>query len=63
MQQNSELLRPFELAERLKVSTATITKWRRAGRIPAIQVNATVFRYDYTEVLQALRRKPAGVPV
>jgi excisionase family DNA binding protein len=56
MQTTQELLKPFELAERLKVSRATITKWRRSGRIPTIKINATVYRFDYAEVVAALRR-------
>lgn len=51
------LLKPSELAENLKVSTATVTKWRRAGLIPSIKINATVYRFDYLEVVAALRAR------
>ncbi|MBE7465578.1 MAG: helix-turn-helix domain-containing protein [Planctomycetes bacterium] len=53
----AELLKPDELADRLKVSTGTITKWRKAGIVPAIRINATTYRYDYTSVLDALKRR------
>jgi excisionase family DNA binding protein len=51
----TELLTPGELADRLKVTRATITKWRKLGRIPFLRVNATVYRFDYEAVLEALR--------
>jgi excisionase family DNA binding protein len=50
-----ELLTPGELADRLKVTPATITNWRRRGTIPAIRINATTYRFDFSDVLSALR--------
>lgn len=56
----AELLTPGELAQRLKVTRATVTRWRRAGRIPAIRINQAVYRFDYENVLNTLRGLPAA---
>ena len=52
----SELLTAEELAERLKVSPHTIRLWNRAKKIPAVWLSATVRRFDFDEVLLALRQ-------
>ena len=54
-----QLLKPGELADRLRVSRGTITRWRHAGIIPVIQINHSVFRYEYNEVVTALRNAAA----
>lgn len=54
------LLKPSELAKRLSVSTATVTKWRRTGVIPSIKINAVTFRFEPSEVIEALRRREGG---
>lgn len=57
MVETTELLTPSELADRLKVSTPTVTKWRRARTIPAIRINSTTYRFEFGAVVQALREK------
>ena len=56
----SELLTAEELAERLKVSPHTIRLWNRAGKIPAVWLSATVRRFDFDEVLLALRQRDSS---
>ena len=60
MAQTTELLTPEELADRLKISTATVTNWRRTGVIPFIRINSTTYRYEFSEVLQSLRTRSAA---
>ncbi len=56
----SELLTAEELAERLKVSPHTIRLWNRAEKIPAVWLSATVRRFDFDEVLLALRQRDSS---
>jgi excisionase family DNA binding protein len=49
-----------ELAERLRVTTPTVLRWHRAGKIPAIQITAKVLRFDLADVLTAIRRPQAA---
>jgi excisionase family DNA binding protein len=56
----SELLTAEELAERLKVSPHTIRLWNRAEKIPAVWLSATVRRFDFDEVLSALRQRDSS---
>jgi excisionase family DNA binding protein len=60
MPTTQELLTPNELANRLKVTTATVTTWRRRGTIPAIRINATTYRFCFEDVLAALRARSAA---
>lgn len=53
----SELLTPSELAERLKVSHATIAKWRKRGIIPAICINPVTYRFEFESVVRALQER------
>lgn len=45
-----------QLMARLGVTRPTLSKWRKEGRIPFIQVGAVV-RYDLDKVLEALENK------
>ena len=45
-----------ELMAKLGVTRPTLSKWRKEGRIPFIQVGAVV-RYDLDKVLEALESK------
>ncbi|MBA4301280.1 MAG: hypothetical protein C0433_14435 [Cyclobacterium sp.] len=45
-----------QLMEKLGVTRPTLSKWRKEGRIPFIQVGAVV-RYDLDKVLEALESK------
>ncbi len=51
----TELLTMQELAARLKVKRSTVASWLKAGRVPAIRVNAKVVRFDYESVVAELR--------
>ena len=55
----SELLTAEELGERLKVSPHTVRIWNRAGKIPAVWLSRTVRRFDFDEVVLALRQRDA----
>jgi excisionase family DNA binding protein len=48
-----------ELAQRLRVTTPTVLRWHRAGKIPAVKITAKILRFDLAEVMAALKR-PAG---
>lgn len=45
-----------QLMTKLGVTRPTLSKWRKEGRIPFIQVGAVV-RYDLDKVLEALESK------
>ncbi len=50
-----DLLTAQQLAERLNVTHWTIQNWRKTGRIPAVVLSPKVIRFDYEDVMQALR--------
>ena len=50
-----ELLTYAELAQKLKVRPSTVKAWAKASQIPAIRVGAKIIRFDYPEVVEALR--------
>ena len=45
-----------ELSERLNITKVTLHKYRRQGKIPFSKVGRTI-RYDYKEVMEALKHK------
>ena len=49
------LLDAAELARLLGVRPATVRKWAREGRVPEIRLSAKVRRFDYADVMGALR--------
>ena len=50
-----------ELAEKFDVTTRTVARWRRQGRIDAaLQLPDRTFRYDYDAVVDRLRRWMRG---
>ena len=51
----SDWITSDHLASRLKVKATTIKRWTRAGAIPCIKLSGKVIRYDYDEVINALR--------
>ena len=52
-----QLLDKVGLARRLGVSPETVTKWAREERIPEIRISAKVRRFDYEEVVSALKQR------
>ena len=48
------LITTSELAERLGVTSDTIRKWTREGRIPCLRVGRKTLRFDLAAVLDAL---------
>ena len=64
---SDELLTVEELAERLSVSPRTVIDWARRRIIPDVRPTPRVRRFDYDDVLRALKARPAcqdgkGVP-
>ncbi len=57
----NDLLKAEDLAERLQVRPETVKTWTRDNVIPAIRINPRVIRYDYAEVVDALKRRRVGV--
>ena len=55
-----ELLTAKEVADRLHVSTRTIILWARDGRIPEIRPSPRIRRYDWADVVHALKAAEAG---
>ena len=55
-----QLLTAEELAERLAVSPRTVIEWARAGRIPEIRASRRIRRFDYADVLAALKASPGA---
>jgi excisionase family DNA binding protein len=49
-----------ELAQRLRVTSTTVLRWHRAGKIPAVKISAKVLRFDVAEVMAALRRSASS---
>lgn len=50
----TRLITTSELAERLGVTSDTIRKWTREGRIPCLRVGQKTLRFDLAVVLDAL---------
>lgn len=55
-----ELLTSAELAQRLRVSRSAVSKWRRAGQIPVVQLSTKIYRFNFEEVVQALSTRSHG---
>ena len=49
------LLTADELARRLYVGSAMVRDLERTGRIPSIRLSPRTVRFDFTEVVEALR--------
>jgi len=55
-----KLLTVEELARRLDVGQDKVRAMAKAGRIPCVEVGANTRRFDWQEVLAALRAAPAN---
>jgi len=53
-----QLLTTEELADRLAISPRTVIEWARAGRIPEIRASSRIRRFDYVDVVAALKANP-----
>jgi excisionase family DNA binding protein len=54
------LLSADDLAARLRVRPSTVRAWARADRIPAIRIGPKTLRFDFAEVLRAIRARRRG---
>ena len=52
----NELLTTEELADRLAVSPRTVIEWAKMGRIPEVRASQRIRRFDYEDVVAALKR-------
>jgi predicted site-specific integrase-resolvase len=52
-----QLLKGRELAEHLRISTATVREWTKDGLIPVLRIRSNVLRYSLPDVLAALRKR------
>jgi excisionase family DNA binding protein len=52
-----ELLTPEQLASRLNVRRSTVVRWARTRRIPEVRISQKVRRFDFSEVVAALRNQ------
>jgi excisionase family DNA binding protein len=50
MTRNSPLLTVSEVAQELRVHTATVGRWAREGRVPAIKLPGGTFRFRREDV-------------
>lgn len=58
-----ELITASELAERLRMKPKTIIGLAREGKIPRIKLSRRIVRFDYEEVVQAMKALAAKEPV
>ena len=57
------LLTTEELADRLAISPRTVVEWARAGQIPEIRASSRIRRFDYADVVAALKANPTAISV
>lgn len=57
---NQILLTADELAERLAVSPRTVIEWANAGLIPEVRLSERIRRFDYGEVINAIRQRSSA---
>ena len=57
MKHPEALLTTEQLARRLYVGAKMVREMERTGRIPSIRMGPSTVRYDYEEVVAALRKK------
>jgi len=58
----NDLLTAEELGQRLRVQPSTIKRWSQEGMIPALRLTGKVIRFDFAEVVQALRSRAEARP-
>lgn len=59
MTQDKVLLNAEELAKRLGMSWQSVLVMAREGRIPRIRISRNVVRFDWEEVMKALKKNQA----
>jgi predicted site-specific integrase-resolvase len=52
-----ELITSNELGERLRLRPDTIKRWTREGLIPCLKLSGKVIRYDFEDVVKAIRQR------
>lgn len=55
--QSVNLLNGTELCKAIGISELTLIRWRKAGKIPFIEVNGG-YRYSLEDVIEAATKKP-----
>ena len=50
-----EYLSAEQLAERLQVDKRTVYRWKRAGKVSAIELSPRTFRFEFPGCLDGLR--------
>ena len=56
----ARLITTREMASRLGVTSDTIRKWAREGRIPCMRIGLKTLRFDAAAVLDSLRKGGAS---
>jgi excisionase family DNA binding protein len=52
-----DLLTTEDLADRLAVSPRMVVSWAKAGAIPEVRLSPRIRRFDYNEVVHALKSR------
>ena len=50
-----QLLTTNEIAEKFQVHPHTVREWTRTGKVPAIKISKTNYRYDFDAGMEALK--------
>lgn len=53
----AELITALQLAERLNLTPSTIRQWARLGFIPSIKISHKVTRFEWENVVEALKTR------
>jgi|GEM_PF-1624341 len=58
-----QLMTTEELADKLAISPRTVIEWARTGRIPEIRASSRIRRFDYSDVVAALKANSTSMLV
>lgn len=59
---SNELLTKHEVGARLRISPGTVSTWVREARIPCVRIAGNRLRFDWDEVVAALRTDRDSAP-